>query len=169
MFQVLASSIFWYLLVQCFLIHTKAYIARSKVAKIPVKKLSNTNSAYLPMIRQQDPLFFVPMTYINYYSKKQNLSMSFDKRKPILSRFVSWILRRVVQSSSQFVSGLKIDVAANSNFDIIRGRVKSVQLKFDKICFGQLYVTGGTKYIELHANSKVISSYKRLYEICCTL
>lgn len=68
-------------------------------------------------------------------------------RKPIFAHFVSWILRRLVETRTQFVSGLEVNVLSHSNRDILRGRVNTLELKFDKIAYGQLFVSGGGRLI----------------------
>ena len=68
-------------------------------------------------------------------------------RKPIFAHFISWILRRLVETRTQFVSGLEVNVLSPSNRDILRGRVNTLELKFDKIAYGQLFVSGGGRLI----------------------
>lgn len=68
-------------------------------------------------------------------------------RKPIFAHFVSWILRRLVETRTQFVSGLEVNVLSPSNRDILRGRVNTLEVKFDKIAYGQIFVSGGGRLI----------------------
>jgi hypothetical protein len=67
--------------------------------------------------------------------------------KPLFARLVSWVVKRLVETRTQFVSGLSVDVLSNSNRDIIRGRVDTLEMKFDKIAFGQFFVSGGGRLI----------------------
>lgn len=39
--------------------------------------------------------------------------------------------------------GLTVKVAANSSIDVLRGKVGRVDVGFQKICFHQLYCSGG--------------------------
>ena len=70
-----------------------------------------------------------------------------EKRPVLLARFVSWILKKVVQAKTKFVEGLEISIGCASNRQILRGKVDTVELKFDKIAFGQIFVTGGGRLI----------------------
>jgi hypothetical protein len=65
------------------------------------------------------------------------------EKQPVLSNFLSWIVRRLVQGRTEFVSGLNVKVKSSSNFAILRGNVSGVDISFDKVCFNQLYCSGG--------------------------
>ena len=66
--------------------------------------------------------------------------------KPVLAaRFVSWILRKVIEARTNFVSGLEVTVLSESNRRIFMGKVSAVEMKFDRIAFGSLLITGGGK------------------------
>lgn len=84
-----------------------------------------------------------PLTYCVFGDENEHKVT----RKPIFARFVSWILRRLVETRTEFVSGLEVNVLSNSNRDILRGRVDTLELKFDKIAYGQLFVSGGGRLI----------------------
>eukprot|EP01038_Epipyxis_sp_PR26KG_P003955 gene3955-5672_t len=64
------------------------------------------------------------------------------KRGGMIGKFVSWIIRKVVVSSTQYVTGLEVNVLS-PNHDIVRGKVDTIELKFDKVSFFQLFVSGG--------------------------
>lgn len=65
-------------------------------------------------------------------------------QKPVLlARAVSWIIRKIVQARCRYTSGLTCSVDAKSNSDILRGRVNNIELQFDSLCYGQLYISGG--------------------------
>lgn len=82
-----------------------------------------------------------------FTSEPYGLTIYRSKRKtqPILSRVLAWVVHKVVVSKTEFVSGLKIKVQSYSSMDIIRGKINLVDMTFDKICFGSLYVSGGGK------------------------
>lgn len=61
-------------------------------------------------------------------------------KKPMFAHFVSWILKKLVFTRTQFVSGLEVHVLSPSNRDILRGRVDTLELKFDKVAYGQVCV-----------------------------
>lgn len=84
-----------------------------------------------------------PLTYCVFGDENEHKVT----RKPIFARFVSWILRRLVETRTEYVSGLEVNVLSNSNRDILRGRVDTLELKFDKIAYGQLFVSGGGRLI----------------------
>ena len=87
--------------------------------------------------------FLPPLTYSVFGDVNEHKIT----RKPIFAHFVSWILRRLVETRTQFVSGLEVNVLSHSNRDILRGRVDTLELKFDKIAYGQLFVSGGGRLI----------------------
>ena len=57
-------------------------------------------------------------------------------RPRIIPKILSRFLHRLVVSQSQFVSGLQVNIRTGSSMEIIRGKVSSIELKFDKICYG---------------------------------
>jgi hypothetical protein len=61
-------------------------------------------------------------------------------KRPMFAHFVSWILKKLVFTRTQFVSGLEVHVLSPSNRDILRGRVDTLELKFDKLAYGQVYM-----------------------------
>jgi hypothetical protein len=61
-------------------------------------------------------------------------------KRPMFAHFVSWILKKLVFTRTQFVSGLEVHVLSPSNRDILRGRVDTLELKFDKVAYGQVCV-----------------------------
>ena len=53
-----------------------------------------------------------------------------SSRKPVLfARFVSWILKKVIESRLKSSDGLEINVLSDSNKAVIRGKVETVELK----------------------------------------
>jgi len=67
--------------------------------------------------------------------------------QPVFARFVSWLLRRFVAEKTQYVSGLEVHVLTPSNTKLIRGKIDALELKFDKMIFAQLFVSGGGRII----------------------
>lgn len=69
-------------------------------------------------------------------------------RKPVLiARLVSWILKKLVESRLQSHSGLELNVISDSNKAVMRGKVDTIELKFDRLEFGQVFVSGGGRVI----------------------
>lgn len=68
-------------------------------------------------------------------------------RSPLLGKLTSWLLRLIIKRKSDFILGLDVKVQADSSFDIIRGKAKSIDMSFEKLYFGQLLVSGGGKII----------------------
>jgi len=81
-------------------------------------------------------------------SNSDNSDSRKEAKKPVvLARFVSWILKKIVQAKTKFVEGLEVSIGSASNRQILRGKVDTVEMKFDKIAFGQIFVTGGGRLI----------------------
>ena len=71
-----------------------------------------------------------------------------DIGKPVLAaRFVTWSLRKLIAARTQFVSGLDVNVLSRSNKHVFRGKISAIEIKFDRIAFGPLLVTGGGKIL----------------------
>jgi hypothetical protein len=69
------------------------------------------------------------------------------KNKPVFAKFVSWILQKFVEARMQFVSGLEVNVLSQGNRHILRGRVDALEMKFDKLIFADIFVSGGGRLI----------------------
>lgn len=70
------------------------------------------------------------------------------KYRPVaLARWLSGLLRGLVISRTTYISGLNIVVLAARNLAIARGRVNTIEMKFDKIIFNDVYVSGGGRLI----------------------
>ena len=97
---------------------------------------------------QYDDSIVAPLGYDNddSNSNSNNDSQKEAKKPMVLARFVSWILKKIVQAKTKFVEGLEVSISA-SNRQILRGKVDTVEMKFDKIAFGQIFVTGGGRLI----------------------
>ena len=65
---------------------------------------------------------------------------------PILARVLGWIIRSVIESKSLLATGLSVSVSS-SNMDIFRGRIRGIMVKFDKIDYGVLQISGGGKLL----------------------
>lgn len=75
-----------------------------------------------------------------------------DKRKApfkplFIARVITWALRKLVRSRTEYVQGLDIEVSSSSNRQLIRGKVDTIDMKFDKISYANLYVSGGGRII----------------------
>jgi len=71
-----------------------------------------------------------------------------QQQQPVLmARLIAWVLKRVVLANTQLAKGVKVDVKSASNRQLVRGKVESLELTWDKIAFGQLYVTGGGRLL----------------------
>ena len=94
-----------------------------------------------------EQLIIPPLTYSVFGEQAATEQQTIVKNKPLFARFVSWLLHRFVTSRTQFVQNLQINVLVPSNRHIIRGRIDTLELKFDKIIFAQLLVSGGGRLI----------------------
>ena len=85
----------------------------------------------------------------------------------VVARAVEWIIKRIVRLRTLFVSGLRINILSPSNRDLLRGfsfthsytclltysrtqqsgKIQILAMKFDKIGYGQLLVTGGGRLL----------------------
>ena len=95
----------------------------------------------------KEQLIIPPLTYSVFGEQEATEQQTLLKNKPLFARFVSWLLHRFVTSRTQFVQNLQINVLVPSNRHIIRGRIDTLELKFDKIIFAQLLVSGGGRLI----------------------
>lgn len=68
-------------------------------------------------------------------------------RPLITARIVSWALHKIITLRTDVVQGLDIKIASRSNYDVLRGRLDTIDMKFDKISFAQLHVSGGGRFI----------------------
>ena len=64
-----------------------------------------------------------------------------------VARFISWVLKKIVQSRVTYATGLDIKILAASNRQLLSGKVDTVELSFDKIAFGSIFVSGGGKLV----------------------
>ena len=65
------------------------------------------------------------------------------RSQKFMAHFTEWLVARVIRARSQFVSGLSVRVNSKRNRSILRGRVDSIGIKFDRIAYGQIWCTGG--------------------------
>jgi hypothetical protein len=78
------------------------------------------------------------------------------KYRPVaLARWLSNLLRNLVISRTTYISGLNIVVLAARNLAIARGRVNTIEMKFDKIIFNDVHVSGGGRLIVKHLNLRM--------------
>eukprot|EP00981_Chlorochromonas_danica_P007085 scaffold1551_cov164-Ochromonas_danica.AAC.13 len=68
-------------------------------------------------------------------------------RPLIIARIVSWALHKIITLRTDVVQGLDIKIASRSNYGVLRGRLDTIDMKFDKISFAQLHVSGGGRFI----------------------
>lgn len=64
-------------------------------------------------------------------------------RPRILPSFVARLLKQIVISRSEFVSGLRLKINSGSSLDIVMGKISDIEMKFEKICYGSLLISGG--------------------------
>jgi len=67
--------------------------------------------------------------------------------KKVMAKTVEWLIKNFIQKSSQFVAGLDVHVSSKTNRNIILGQVDSLEIKFDKIAYGQIWCTAGGSLI----------------------
>lgn len=81
-------------------------------------------------------------------TEASKLANSGKKARAVLTaRLVSWILKRIIHSRTTYATGLDVEIHADSNRHLLAGYVNTVELRFDSIAFGQLFVTGGGKLV----------------------
>ena len=111
-------------------------------------------------------------------SFKELDQMRENKRfKPVfLARIVSWILKKIVKAHTQYATGLEINVQSTKNRYIMRGKVDTLELKFDKISFCNIFVSGGGRLIIKGLDLRVrrflfqnLQSIRKPYIIYCDL
>jgi hypothetical protein len=64
-------------------------------------------------------------------------------RRRIASRAMHWLITRVLEMRTTFVTGLKVHIYSKSNRRVMLGRVSALVIAFEKINFGQIWITGG--------------------------
>lgn len=109
--------------------------------------------------------------------KELDLMRENKKFRPVfLARIVSWILKKIVRSNTQYVTGLEINVQSNKNRYILRGKVDTLELKFDTISFCNIFVSGGGRLIIKGLDLRVrrflfqnLQSIRKPYIIYCDL
>ena len=73
----------------------------------------------------------------------QEISGAGEQGRNWAARFMEWLIARSMRARSQFVSGLSVRVNGRKNRNILRGRVDSIAISFDRIAYGQIWCTGG--------------------------
>ena len=97
--------------------------------------------------------------------------------RPVWSaRLVSWILRKVVESNIESETGLQVNMMSESNIEIIKGRVDTLEVKFDKISCSQIRVSGGGRIMLQGIDLKMrrflfenLQSLRKPYRMYCDL
>ena len=95
----------------------------------------------------------------------------------IFSRLLAWALRKLVRSCTNYVTGLDIRVNAESNQAIVRGKIDTIDMKFDKISYAQIFVSGGGRIIVKNLNLRMrrflffrkLQAIRKPYMIYCDL
>jgi hypothetical protein len=52
-----------------------------------------------------------------------------------------------VEARTQYISGLDLSVLSESNRHVLSGKVSTIEMKFDKVIFGSLLVSGGGRVL----------------------
>lgn len=94
-------------------------------------------------------------------------------RPVFAAKFVSWILRKVVEARTQYISGLDLTVLSESNRHILMGKVSTVDMKFERIVFGPILVSGGGRLILRGLDLRMrrflfcnLQSLRKPYKVC---
>ena len=86
--------------------------------------------------------------YEESFTKLDEVDQDMRRAHPVLfGRILAAALMRIVRRRTDEVSGLQIKVIAGSNHDIVRGKVDTIEMKFDKISYAQVHVSGGGKVV----------------------
>jgi hypothetical protein len=101
--------------------------------------LETTNSDYISGMNDE----YMPRNQGILDNSSPEKRKNTKRKQVMLARIVSWILRKVVQSQTQSNDGLQVHVDAHSNQEILRGRVNKIELSFNSIAYGQLFISGG--------------------------
>lgn len=98
------------------------------------------------------------------------------KKPVILARVVSWLLMKLVESRTQQADGLEISVHSDSNHHVITGKLGTIEMKFDKLEYAQLFVSGGGKVVIEGLQLRIrrflfqkLQSVRQPYRIHCDL
>mmetsp|Transcript_18367 Transcript_18367/g.30778 ORF Transcript_18367/g.30778 Transcript_18367/m.30778 type:complete len:398 (-) Transcript_18367:338-1531(-) len=88
-------------------------------------------------------------SYENTFRKVKDVQVRAEQKlkRPLFARVVAWILSRLVRKSTSSLNGLEMHVIADSNHDILRGKLDTIELKFDKVNYAQFFVSGGGRLI----------------------
>lgn len=68
-------------------------------------------------------------------------------RPSLLARLTAWALRKIVRTHTENLNGLDLRVQAKSNQDVIRGKLEAIDMKFEKLSFQGLHVSGGGRLL----------------------
>ena len=116
------------------------------------------------------------MTLLKSSFSKLDDFCEIQHRPVALARWLSGILKKIVLSRTTFVSGLDVVVLAARNLAIARGRVNTIEMKFDKIIFNDVHVSGGGRLIIKDLNLRMRrflfrrkQSIRRPYVLYCDL
>eukprot|EP01041_Mallomonas_annulata_P010927 gene10927-22810_t len=72
-----------------------------------------------------------------------NVEQDSQDRPSFAARLLAWFLKSLIEPRTKFVSGLVVKVFSSSNRDILRGKVGSLEIKFDSIAYSMIQITGG--------------------------
>lgn len=114
------------------------YILKTSFEDPHITLLSHTKKRLKTSLNVQMDDKTIRSDMINSYSAFGDTDKHRLTKKPMFAHFVSWILKKLVFTRTQFVSGLEVHVLSPSNRAILRGRVDTLELKFDKVAYGQV-------------------------------
>lgn len=133
--------------VHCFLVAVGRSISGG--IKAPVEKLRR-----LPFFNlaggDQWPLFKSSniTAYEESFRKLDEVDSDMRRVRPrLMARLVAWALRRIVRGACELVSGLEVKVLSDSNRGVIRGALDTIEMKFDKISYATLHISGGGRVV----------------------
>lgn len=81
------------------------------------------------------------------FNELDNLRVTRKGKQKILGRIISWVLSKIIVSRSEYVTGLELNIWSQRNLDILRGKIDAMEMKFDKICFCKIFVSGGGRFL----------------------
>lgn len=89
------------------------------------------------------------------FSELDDLKESKKHKQKFLGRVVAWFIRKLIVSRTEYVQGLEVNVWADRNLDVLRGKIDTLEMKFNKISFCKIFVSGGGRLIIKGLNLRI--------------
>ena len=79
----------------------------------------------------------------NNNNNNKNKNNGKESQKKIVARITEHFISRFFKNRCEFVKGLNVNVQTESNRNLLKGRVDEIEVAFDQLAFGQMWITGG--------------------------